>query len=104
MTTRAMQGQPPADTPITTQAVRAWWPIAAGVVFGLLTAGGAYVRFDYRLTTLESAATVDAAGRREMLTRLRNVEKMLTLMVCTQQGAGAAACEKAIDATHGGSP
>lgn len=93
-----------ADTPITTAAVRNWWPILVGAVIGLLGVGGSYARFDYRLTTLESAATVDAAGRREMLTRLRNVEKMLTIIVCTQQGAGAAMCREAIDATHGGPP
>lgn len=97
----AIQGAP-GETPITTAAVRAWWPIAASALISIATVVGVYARFDYRLTTLEAAARVDADGRREMLARIRNVEKMLTLIVCTQQGAGAATCREALDATHGG--
>jgi len=92
-----MQGTPD-DTPITTQAVRNWWPVAVSILVAVASVVTIYQRFDGRIAALETASAADGKARHEMLGRIRNMERLLTIVVCTQQGSTTQACREAIDA------
>lgn len=98
-----------APIPITTDGVHKWGGWLAGIVLavGSASATGATIyattRGDIRALQLEvdalkAARAEDDTSRKELLSRTRNIEKLLAQLVCKQEGLGSAPCDKAMSA------